>query len=52
MALGQDGQAMTEYVIVAAFAVIVLTFGITRAFVPYINTLYEMITGVVGLPFP
>ncbi len=51
MLANNNGQAMTEYAIVAA-AVVVGALTINALIIPPLNDLYELIAIVVSLPFP
>lgn len=47
----EEGQAMTEYAIVAA-AVVAGVLTINAVVIPPLNALYELIVEVVSLPIP
>ena len=51
MAGREEGQGMTEYVIVAA-AVVAGILTINAVIIPPLNDLYVLITDVVSLPIP
>jgi hypothetical protein len=47
----ENGQGMTEYVVVAA-AIVAGTIMINSIVIPPLNDLYEMISTMLSIPFP
>lgn len=51
LAKGNQGQAMVEYTIVAAFVVIAF-IGLNGPFILALNSIYKLIVVIVSLPIP
>jgi Flp pilus assembly pilin Flp len=48
----EKGQAMTEYVVITFYTVIIGFLTVNKVIVPHLNDLFELIANLVSLPFP
>ena len=48
----EKGQAMTEYVVITFYVVVIGFLTVSKVIVPHLNDLFELIANLVSLPFP